>query len=223
MSQTERKKIQVLITFILITISVCLSGCIKTEVTKYGDGTLKSSIRKKGNHFHGRAVWYYPNGVRQQECYYNTDTLQGTSTRWFNNGKIQSIENFDKGRQNGLFRSYNENGRLLVECMYRNDTLSGPYKEFHPAGSLKAEGNYNKGRYDGKWLYYAEDGTLVGLGEFSDGNGKLKSWYPDGALKRLINYENNQKHGKEVWYLPGNRIERVLTYIEGELIETSFN
>lgn len=211
----QNKKIHIL-GFLIIMLLIC--SCDRTEKTFYEDGKLKSEIEKKGKRYHGKAIWYYSNGMKQHECNYVNDTLQGLSTRWYTNGKTNSVEHFKDNRLHGEVLNFDMNGKKLVESNYFNDTLHGPYKDLYTSGQTKAEGNYYKGLYDGQWIYYDADGTIVGMGEYDKGTGKQRAWYRNGELRRVIFYKENEKHGTETWYRPDGTIEKKLEYEHGELV-----
>lgn len=208
-------------TIFVVLIFFCFVSCSNVEEAYYENGNLRYAIEMEDGRYNGEAVWYYPNGLKQQLSYFVNDTLQGKSTRWYNNGKRQSVEHYMDNHLHGLVTNYDPNGKKISEEHYHMDTLHGPSVEFYTSGQPRIEGAYFKGLYDGKWFYYEDDGTIVGMGEFNKGNGRQRAWYRNGNLKREVNYLKNEKNGKEIWYNPQGDTSKILLYDTGQLISTT--
>jgi hypothetical protein len=96
-------------------------------------GKLKSEIHYK----HGdkeRAVQYYENGNVQMEFLYKDGLKHGKRTRYWENGKIQSILEYDKDRPKKGLIEYNKKGQkigkypeLIVKHLDRLDS-HGEYR-----------------------------------------------------------------------------------------------
>ena len=212
-------KYKYLIVFFVL-LNLLFYSCTKTEKSYWENGKLKSVLQKKGRRYNGLSTWYYSDGIKQHQCNYVNDMLQGTSSRWYNNGRLCSIDNYKDNLRQGKSLGYDMDGNLNHEANYYLDTLDGPYKEYYSTGQAKVEGNYVMGRFDGRWIYYLQDGTVVGMGEYINGNGKLKAWYPDGKIKRIVQYRDNEKHGTETWYTHEGKTEKILLYDQGQLTDT---
>lgn len=213
-------KIPKLTFYILLSVTLFITGCSNTDKGYYENGNLKFEIEKKSGKYNGKATFYYADGLKQHECFYSNDTLQGKSTRWYNNGKIYTTEHFKNNMLHGVVQAFDMNGKKVREENYHLDTLNGAYSEFYTSGQAKIQGHYRKGLYDGQWIYFEDDGTIIGMGDFDMGTGKQKAWYRNSSLKRETAYVDNEKHGKETQYNADGTVSKVLHYKYGELIST---
>lgn len=116
-----------------------------------------------------------------------------TWTYYGDNDSIASVENYLKGKKNGLFLSYFKNGKLLEQTSYKNDLMDGPYKQYLENGALRMEYNYVKGLRDGKAKFYYPSGQLsiegLYLRDFKDGTWNYYSEY--GSLDWQVVYKKS--------------------------------
>jgi antitoxin component YwqK of YwqJK toxin-antitoxin module len=207
--------------YLLVGIIVLgLSSCTRTQTDYYPNGQIMSVRHYSGKKLNGNAVWFFENGVKQQEVNFRKDKPDGLMTRWYASGTKQNEDNYADGLKNGVSVTWDENGNKLEEKTYRNDTLSGPYTYWYPSGIMKITGTFSKGLYDGKWEYFSETGAKVGDGMYSKGSGKLKGLNPDGSLNRIVSYENNLKQGEEIVYKKDGTISETIIYDKGNVIKT---
>jgi antitoxin component YwqK of YwqJK toxin-antitoxin module len=143
----------------------------------------------------GISTFYYDNGSKQLEAFYQNDVLNGKITRWSFNGTKESVENYKTGLREGLSTTWNTTRVKLEERTYHNDTLNGPYKLYHDSGELKIEGNYNMGLFDGNWTYYNEFGFRIGDGKYKLGKGIQRAFHQNGSLWIEIPYSENKRNG----------------------------
>ncbi|MFH1800095.1 MAG: hypothetical protein ABH891_04515 [Candidatus Omnitrophota bacterium] len=64
----------------------------------------------------------------------------GTTKRYFGNGRLKSETPYKDGVPDGNFRAYFENGRVRAEGLFKNGMLVGKFKEYYENGFLKHEG-----------------------------------------------------------------------------------
>lgn len=197
-----------------------LSGCSKTQTDYYPNGSVMSVRHYSGKKLQGEAVWFYQNGVKQQEVTFRRDKPEGLMTRWYVNGNKQREDHYAGGLKNGLSASWDENGNKTEEETYRNDTLDGAYTYWYPTGIVKISGSFSGGLYDGKWEYFSETGIKVGEGNYSKGRGVLKGFNHDGTLSRIVNYENNLKQGEEIVYNRDGSVSQTIVYDKGKVVST---
>ena len=100
-----------------------------------------------------------------------TGPKQGEITT-YSNGKIKSIETYERGKKHGKAAIYYENGRVVETIeTYVQGKISGDCKIFHKNGNLLATGSLNGSKWNkqkqqevgimiGQWKFYREDGTL---------------------------------------------------------------
>ena len=82
------------------------------------------------------------------------------SKNYYENGNLQTEENYKDGKREGLIKIYYENGNLRVEGNYKDDKLEGSIKGYYENGNLGAEGNFKDGKPEGSIKEYYENGNL---------------------------------------------------------------
>jgi len=111
---------------------------------------------------------------------------------------IMTIENYSKGKLEGLRSVFYPSGKIAEETLYKNNLKNGPYRRFTESGIIIEESNYKNNQFDGLAIFRdPDDGTIVSKGKFTDGKktgiwqffqqGKLVKEenmnYPQGASK----------------------------------------
>lgn len=99
----------------------------------------------------------FSKGLENKE---SEDILQGRKIRFYKNGNIKAIENWEKGRLTGKFVIYLENGTKILESNYLNGKEHGTYLIFHDNGLPYIEGYFSYGIPKKMWSYYDEKGML---------------------------------------------------------------
>lgn len=199
-------------------IAVILSSCSKTKTEHWPNGNKKSELKYYSGKLDGLSTWWYEDGVKQMECNYKNDLLEGKTTRWNFNGNLQSEDIYVANHLNGKSVSYFESGNKKAEKNYVNDTLDGPVTEWHENGKIKMTGFYKKGMYHGNWEYRELSGIIVGDGKFNNGTGIQRGYYPEGKIMREIHYENNKKNGPEIWYDKAGDTAKKIVYKDDRIV-----
>lgn len=102
---------------------------------------------------------------------------------------IMTIENYNKGKLEGLRSVYYASGKIAEEANYKNNLKNGVYKKYTETGVVIEESNYKNNEYDGQAIFRdAEDGTIVSQGKFTNGK-KTGIWkfYNKGKLVKEAN------------------------------------
>ncbi|WP_281542144.1 toxin-antitoxin system YwqK family antitoxin [Maribacter aestuarii] len=80
----------------------------------------------------------------------------------YDNGELESVQQFKDGIGNGIWINYNPDGSKESQGTYVNNKTEGPAKLFYEDGSVKGEGKYvhlkNK---VGWWTFYDRKGNVV--------------------------------------------------------------
>lgn len=98
---------------------------------------------------------------------------------------LQTLENYSKGKLNGVRKVFYENGAIAEEANYVNDLKNGPYKKYAEKGIVLEESNYKNGQYDGHAVYRDGAGNMVSQGPYVNGLKKGKwQFYENGKLKK---------------------------------------
>lgn len=103
----------------------------------------------------------------------------GKWTYWFENGRLSSEEEYQKGKMSGNWRSfspagvkvfevdfnsgkavyYHDNGSVESEGLMLSGMLQhGAWKGFYPNGKLNFTGSFLNGKKDGVWIFFDESG-----------------------------------------------------------------
>ncbi|MFD1294979.1 toxin-antitoxin system YwqK family antitoxin [Lutibacter holmesii] len=163
-----------------------------TYYTYYSNKNLKLKYTKDGASNRIAYAEYQPNGTLEME-YTVTNGIKNTKTytksgvlksninqdkkqnkigeckTYFNNGKINKIENYSNGKLNGTYKMFYENGQLKVSSNYKDGQKNGEFISYHENGQLMVSANYRDGQPDGKFKSFYENGTLNMSGSFTNG------------------------------------------------------
>nr|WP_315145657.1 hypothetical protein [uncultured Flavobacterium sp.] len=111
---------------------------------------------------------------------------------------VMTIENYSKGKLEGLRSVFYASGKLAEETIYKNNLKNGPYKQYTETGILIEESNYKNNQYDGLATFRdPDDGNIVSKGKFSDGK-KTGIWqfFEKGKLVKEMNMSFPQSASK---------------------------
>ena len=80
----------------------------------------------------------------------------------YNNGELQSVQQFVDGVGNGEWIDFDPDGRISCKGTYVNNKVEGPVTFYYEDGSVKSEGQYRHyKRPIGWWTFYDRDGNVV--------------------------------------------------------------
>lgn len=102
---------------------------------------------------------------------------------------IMAIENYSKGKLEGLRSVFYPNGKIAEELFYKNNLKNGVYKRYTESGIIIEESNYKNDQYDGLATFRdADDGNIVSKGKFFNGK-KAGIWqfFEKGKLVKEMN------------------------------------
>lgn len=91
---------------------------------------------------------------------YKKGKLQGLRTVYYPDGTIAEETNYNNGIKEGAYKKYTVKGVVLEETNYKNGEFNGPTVYRDPLGNVVAKGNYLNGKKSGSWKFY-ENGKLV--------------------------------------------------------------
>lgn len=101
---------------------------------------------------------------------------------------IMTIENYSKGKLQGLRTVFYANGKVAEEILYKNNLKDGFYKKYTEKGILLEESNFNNDIYNGMAVFKDSNGVIASQGNFSKGK-KVGIWlfYQKGKLVKEVN------------------------------------
>ena len=115
--------------------------------------------------------------------YYHEDSSQ-----------IMTLENYVKGKLNGVRKVYFSSGKIAEETTYKNGVKNGSYKKYIESGVLLEESSYKDGEYNGLAIFRSPENVVVGKGVFTNGK-KTGIW--EFNNNGNIQKENMDKQGKK--------------------------
>ena len=178
---------RILLYFFLV-VSVA-SGCSDVESVENKDDNgvlLEKYERKKDNLAkHGKYTAFHSNGQVFEERFYQNDLLEGESRIYYENGKLDYIENHVKGEYVGMYKKYYENGQLSNEGQYVDNQMNGLWKRWYDNGQLREEVPFVGNEENGHFKEYHENGKIKTEGAYINGDheqGELRIYDINGTL-----------------------------------------
>jgi len=86
----------------------------------------------------GSETYYYANGQKASEGFYEDNKLEGSLTYWYENGHKASEGFYKNDKPEGLQTAWDENGQIESEQEYKNGVLHGK-SIFYEDGSIASE------------------------------------------------------------------------------------
>ncbi len=142
-------------------------------------------------------IFYNQSGSIVSEGKVVDKQYEGKWTYYHENSKvIMTIENYSKGKLNGVRQVFYLNSNKAEETTYKNGVKNGPYKKYALNGVVLEESNYVDGQFDGKAVYREPQGNVVSQGIYVNGKKKgIWQFYEGG---KLVKEEHMSKVKKAV-------------------------
>ena len=100
----------------------------------------------------------------KQKYYANGSSLPYTGflSARYDNGQLESVQQFEDGLGNGIWINYDPDGRKECQGTYINNRVEGPVTFFYGDGSVKSKGHYrNFKKAIAWWTFYDRKGNIV--------------------------------------------------------------
>lgn len=81
---------------------------------------------------------------------------------------IMTIENYSKGKLNGVRKVFFNDGKIAEEATYLNDKKHGSYKSYTEKGTILEASNYANGKLHGYAIFRDGGGNLASEGNYKD-------------------------------------------------------
>ncbi|WGK63714.1 toxin-antitoxin system YwqK family antitoxin [Croceiramulus getboli] len=86
----------------------------------------------------------------------------------YDNGQLESVQQFKDGQGNGIWINFDPDGRKESQGTYVNNRVEGPVTHFYEDGSIKSTGQYRSfKRPIGWWTYFDRQGKVVSRRRFT--------------------------------------------------------
>ena len=159
---------------------------------KFYDDTQKGSLIATRDFSAGNGVSYTTfidqKGNKVSEGKEVNKVREGEWKVYHPDGKtLMSLENYSKGKLNGLTKIFFANGAIAEEKGYKDGVQDGIYKKYNEKGTVLEDSNYKNGKLNGQAVFYDKFGNVSSKGEFVKGY-KYGYWeYYDN--KKLVKKE----------------------------------
>ena len=178
-------------------------------------------LYENGKKWNGRLELIYENGNLQSVGKIVNGQKEGAWKSYSEDGILEDINIYKKGRLNGKYQAFYKNGNIKEELDFVNNVENGDFKQYYESGELESQGIYIDGKLEGKLITYYKNGVIQEEANLINGRfqGKAIKNYPTGKLKMELNYLNDELEGKAVCYYEDGNIEEFY-YENGELRES---
>jgi uncharacterized protein len=188
------------------------NGDIKTF---HRNGQLSSRVKNLNGLFEGEYRAYSYDGKLVREGQYLGGIEVGTWKSYYDNGKLEEEIQYDeKGKKNGILKSYDRDGKLFYEMEYLKGEIVS-YKYYDKAGKILKEARKQKGEFE--YIGFFPEGTKKTEGIYTT-EGKIKLWkYYDtyGNLTEEENYDNKGRiQGSVKNYYKNGKVKNEVMYAD---------
>lgn len=122
-------------------------------------------------------IVYYPNGDTLSITPMKKGSVHGVVTRYNKSNSLKEQITFADGKQDGMFRRFDEDGVLVFEGQLVGGKKTGTWTTWFDEVQKEEERSYSDDQPNGKWTYWYIDGSL-----------KREETYKDGKLIDKKNY-----------------------------------
>jgi antitoxin component YwqK of YwqJK toxin-antitoxin module/Tfp pilus assembly protein PilF len=103
---------------------------------------------------------HFSSGIKRMQEFYSNGNQNGLSYIYDKKGYINDIYNYTNDTINGLYEVY-ENGKLERSYCYNKGQQNGPYKTFYSNGNIKSESFLINGFTNFEKLSYRQNGVIA--------------------------------------------------------------
>lgn len=160
---------------------------------------------EKNNREQGRVTWYYENGEKSRESFFDNGELYGVTKYWHDNGELESVLNYKNDKIEGAVKRYDAGGNLASKSEYKSGKLDGVHETYYPNGNIKMIYRYENGEQSDKYAirydeyggckmvaedYFINNKNNWRTGEGNDGNSKYDLDTYKGEYSITSNVDN---------------------------------
>jgi antitoxin component YwqK of YwqJK toxin-antitoxin module len=122
------------------------TGFCQHHTEYYDDGAKLSKVKYVDGKFHGEVKFWYRNGNLQSKGDYNHGVPIGKHTEWYENTYVKSVTYYDNKGKALSFTLWNEDQQKIVEGKYSDGREDGVWKHYDERGKLVKEDTYKDGQ-----------------------------------------------------------------------------
>ncbi len=130
-------------------------------------------------------IWYY------------ADTMfSGHVHAFHENGNMQRMQGYYKGKEEGLLVTWFPDGQKESERYFAAGEKEGVHKGWWENGKLRFEYHFSNGQYDGDFREWSVNGTIAKHIEYKDGNEiRGKAWRENGKIYMSFEMKGSRRYG----------------------------
>ena len=156
--------------------------------------------------------------INERKTIFRGNTEQGKYEQWYENGQLNSENNYKDGEKEGIQKYWYKNGQLESKINYKNGKRDGVQKYGYDDSQLRSENNYKDDKQDGVQKYWHKNGQLNFENNYKDGKreGIQRTWYENGQLNSENNYKNSKKEGIQKYWNENGQLKFEDNYKDGK-------
>lgn len=155
--------------FVLLS---CEEGELNGTKTVYFPDSeqIKQSVDYVNGRKTGKWLEYFRMGYLKAEQRYLNDTLHDSSFFYYDNGKIASLQIFEKGVKKGRWKKYNKKGQLIWDAGLEKNQFEGKFYKYSYRNLRLIENfNFKHGEKDGKQESFYNNGKPCSVSYYKEG------------------------------------------------------
>lgn len=173
---------------------------------------------------HGKATWFYANGLKRKEIDYYNGERHGLYAEWNRDGSVKHYHYYDNGRKLAPEISYygaSPQGRRIKKSegwmLFSKEVTRVAYDWMSGTSRTDRVGVEGQNERHGVWMSYYQNGQVSFQGRYwhDRREGEWTWYYPNGQRKIAGLYLNGEPHGKWIYWHPTGQKELEGQYIAG--------
>lgn len=170
----------------------------------------------------GEFIRFYEDGSLQAIINYDKDGVERAELFYPETGEVMAKGNYLNQKRDSVWQFYSEMGVLTSTETYKNGVKSGMTTIYYTDGSVSEKIMFKNDEKNGEWLQFFDDGTPKLSANVVEGVkyvGDFVSYYPDGKKYQSGKYADGLKHGSWYTYNEDGSIEIIYVYRYGKVME----
>lgn len=125
---------------------------------RYEFYTIKKNIKPKANKSY---FWFKGGSIHSAQSGIAGDLLHDKFTKFYHSNQLAEQGHFKNGLKIGIWKSWYENGALETIQNFKSGFLNGSYITFNNKGEIVEKGHFIKGLKNGKWINLERKDTII--------------------------------------------------------------
>ena len=168
----------------------------------------------------GELIRFYEDGSLQAIVNYDKDGVERAELFYPETGEVMAQGNYKNQKRDSIWLFFSDRGVLTSSESYKNGEKDGITTIYYADGSVSEKITYKNDVKNGEWLQFFEDGTPKLKSNVVDGikyTGEYISYFSSGKLLQKGKYVDGLKHGSWYNYNEDGSIEIIYVYRFGKV------